>query len=118
MAKKAKLVFVSDYKLLAGVVYQYLRKKISTDMYSDPEVFLEALPKYDKHTKICIDNSLKTKIGSFELADRLYNAGYVRLYLLSGWSFDKGYGPRELPHYLTPLLKGFDIMDELDRLLY
>jgi hypothetical protein len=117
MARKVKLVFISDCKLFAEVVYLYLKKNITTDMYSDPEVFLEKLSKYDKCTKVCIDNSLKTKIGSFELAEILYSAGYTRLYLLSGWDFGKGYGPRALPYYLTSLLKGVDIMDELDRLL-
>lgn len=117
MSERVNIVFISDCKLLAEAVYLYFRKKTTIDMYNDPEIFLEKLSEYDKHTKICIDNSLKTKIGSFEIAEKLYNAGYIRLYLLSGWDFEKGYGPKELPHYLTPLLKGFDIMDELDRLL-
>ncbi|CAL7961460.1 hypothetical protein GAMM_220016 [Gammaproteobacteria bacterium] len=118
MGKKLRVnvVFISDYKLFE-TVFEYLRSKTTVDMYNDPETFLESLSRYDKDTRICIENSLKTKIGSFELAERLYIAGYTKLYLLSGWDFKNGDGPRELPHYLTPLHKGANIIEELDKLL-
>ena len=113
---KINVVFISNYEPFE-TIFEYLRSKTTADMYNDPETFLESLSQYDKDVKICIDNSLKTKIGSFEFAEKLYNAGYTKLYLLSGWDFKNGGGPRKLPHYLTPLFKGINIIEELDRLL-
>ncbi|MEI8055091.1 MAG: hypothetical protein WCH10_03720 [bacterium] len=116
MDNKVNVVFISDYEAFE-IILGYFRSKTTAEMYNDPETFLESLSQYDKDTKICIDNSLKTKIGSFELAERLYNAGYAKLYLLSGWDFKNGGGPRDVPHYLTTLFKGINIIEELDRLL-
>jgi hypothetical protein len=118
MTKKLKVnvVFISDYKSFE-TIFEYLRSKTTADMYNDPDTFLESLSQYDKDTKICIDNGLKTKIGSFDLADKLYSAGYSKLYLLSGWDFKNDDEPRELPNYLTPLFKGINIVDEIDKLI-
>ena len=66
----------------------------------DPFVFLENLSKYDKDTPICTDHSLNCEIDGFDVARRLHEAGFSRLFLLSGWEDIK-----EAPSYLTVVSK-------------
>ena len=58
-----------------------------------------------------MDHDFKSQMNGIDLAKQLHEAGYTKLYLLSGTTFKKG----ETPDYLTVLLKGD--MDALMRLV-
>jgi hypothetical protein len=118
-AKKEKLVFICDDNGLTNAVdYYFEQKKRSLDMYRNAGSFLEKLSQYTKDTKICIDNSIKPEMSSLALAKRLHEAGYTKLYLLSGWNFENGKyeserppAPYELPEYLTAIYKDENMLE-------
>jgi hypothetical protein len=58
-----------------------------------------------------IGDDLKAQLDGIELAKQLNEAGYTKLYLLSGKTFEDG----EVPDYMTVLLKGD--MAALDKLV-
>ena len=75
-------------------------KKISC--FNDPRNFLANVSKFPKDTKILLDNHFSTgNVKGIELAKILHAQGYLRLYLLSGNSFEQG----DLPNYLTAIRK-------------
>jgi hypothetical protein len=111
------LVFICDNRLFSFATAKFLKQNGQKllDTYDSSESFLEKLSQYTKDTKICIDNSIKPKMSSLTLAKKLHEAGYTRLYLLSGWNFVKDKyertrppAPYEIPDYLTAIYKDSD----------
>jgi PAS domain S-box-containing protein len=109
--KKIELVIIDDDQLLADSLANLLKKRfVEVEAHYHPNHFLKNLSKYAKDTIICMDHDLKAQIDGIELAKRLNEAGYIKLYLLSGKTFEEG----EVPDYLTVLLKGdTDALDKL-----
>jgi PAS domain S-box-containing protein len=102
-SKKGYLVIIDDVRELADSVADSLRDKFAVvGVYYHPERFLENLAQYPKDTVICMDHDFKTKMNGIDLAKQLHEAGYTKLYLLSGNKFEEGV----VPDYLTVLLKG------------
>jgi FixJ family two-component response regulator len=101
--KKVDLVVIDDDQILADSLTNFLKDRFTgVEAYYHPNRFLKNLYQYAKDTIICMDHDFKAKIDGIELAKQLYEAGYKKLYLLSGKTFEKG----EVPNYLTVLLKG------------
>jgi FixJ family two-component response regulator/anti-sigma regulatory factor (Ser/Thr protein kinase) len=109
--KKIELVIIDDDQMLADSLVGLLKERFDgAKAYYHPNHFLKDLSKYAKDTIICMDHDFKTKIDGIELAKQLNEAGYTKLYLLSGKTFEDG----EIPDYLTVLLKGdTDALDKL-----
>lgn len=101
--KKIDLVIIDDDQLLADSLASLLKKRFEgVETYYHPSHFLKNLSQYTKDTLICMDHDFKAQIDGIELAKQLNEAGYTKLYLLSGKTFEEG----EVPNYLTVLLKG------------
>jgi len=110
--KKVELVIIDDDQILADSLANFLKERFTgVEAYYHPNHFLKNLSRYAKDTIICMDHDFKAQIDGIELAKQLNEAGYTKLYLFSGKTFEEG----ELPDYLTLLLKGD--MDALDKLV-
>jgi FixJ family two-component response regulator len=107
--KKTDLVIVDDDKLFADSLAFFFGNKV-VDQYHDPLVFLEKLPQYAKDIVICLDNDFRGQMSGIEVSYLLHEAGFTRLYMLSGKSFEDS----EIPDHLTAILKGD--MDSLRKL--
>ncbi|MDF2529618.1 MAG: hypothetical protein K0Q57_498 [Gammaproteobacteria bacterium] len=95
--KKADLVLIDDNKIFAESLMMYL-DEINIHYYQNPHSFLQKLDHYSKETKIYLDNDFNVSdMNGPLLAEKLYHAGYTRLYIVSGKSFLKD----ELPAYIT-----------------
>ncbi|MDR2724070.1 MAG: PAS domain-containing sensor histidine kinase [Holosporaceae bacterium] len=79
-------------------------------VYSNIDEFLNNLHKYPKDTKIAIERDLKDKSDSFKLARRLYNVGYMNLYMMSKEKFEE----EDVKSYCNIIFKD---MDSIKRLL-
>jgi|GEM_PF-376420 len=100
------LVIIDDNRaFLSSFAHLLTMRGKVVDTYCHPQRFLENVSRYAKDTKICMDNDLGCRITGIQLAKQLYEAGFTRLYLLSGWDFEKG----EVPDYLTVIVKGVDV---------
>ena len=101
--KKVELVIIDDDQILADSLANFLKDRFTgVEAHYHPNHFLKNLSRYAKDTIICMDHDFKTQIDGIELAKQLNEAGYTKLYLLSGKTFEEG----EVPNYLTVLLKG------------
>ncbi|CAL7961541.1 hypothetical protein GAMM_240004 [Gammaproteobacteria bacterium] len=121
-SKKGELIFICHDESYVYLVNSYFKdKNISLDIYRDTDLFLEKLSQYAKDVKICIDNSIKPEMSSLALAKQLYESGYIRLYLLSGWDFDKNMeheidylpAPYNIPKYITAIRKDEKMLESL-----
>jgi PAS domain S-box-containing protein len=102
--KDIDIVVVEDYKTLADGFSMLLNKNgRKSDVYYDGNKFLKNFKQYSKNTDICLDYSLGDTTG-VEIAKTLYEAGYTKLYLLTGWDKDS-LEEYNIPSYLTVLLK-------------
>ena len=112
MRKLDCICIVDDDEIFADSLADFFQyRNLVADVYYHPTHFLRNLSQYDKDTKICIDHDFKTTINGIELAKQLNEAGYTKLYLLSGRNFCEG----EIPDYLEVLLKGD--MDNIEKTL-
>jgi len=110
--KKVELVIIDDDQLLADSLATFLKDRFTgVEAHYHPNHFLKNLSNYAKDTIICMDHDFKAQIDGIELAKQLNEAGYTKLYLISGKTFEDG----EIPEYLTVLLKGD--MAALDKLI-
>jgi len=107
--KHVDLVIIEDNRSFAESIITYLQELRSTqdhsyqvDHYTHPHTFLENLSQYPKDTKISVDNDFGVPdLNGLQLAQKLYEQGYTKLYLLSGTEFSIG----EVPSYLGFILK-------------
>ncbi len=101
-SQKVDVVLLDDEEMLLNSLYSLIAGKGKTvDKYTRPAKFLENLSKYNKDTKIFMDNDLNSNIGGIELAKQLHDKGYTNLFLFSG----KEFYDQELPNYLTLISK-------------
>lgn len=99
-SKKVDLIIIDDNEMFANSLASLFSDKL-VDVYYNPERFLENLSRYDKDTLIFTDNDLSSQTTGIGLAKQLHEAGYSRLYLLSGKDFEKS----EVPNYLIAISK-------------
>jgi len=112
--KEINVVIVEDNNLLADSLAELLNKLgKKADVYYDGNKFLENYEKYTKDTKICLDYTLG-KITGVDIAEVLHEAGYTKLYLLTGWDRET-LAEHHIPDYLTVLSK--DDMDNVQEVL-
>ena len=99
--KEVDVVFVDDdQRLLDSFTFFAFNKKVDT--YQDPQIFLNNVNQYPKHTKIMLDQHYANfDQKGMQIAEHLHTLGFTQLFLLSGESFSEW----EIPHYLTTVLK-------------
>lgn len=102
--REIDVVIIEDNNLMADTLAELLNKHgKKTDVYYDGKKFLKNFERYAKDTKICMDYSLGSITG-VDIAEELHEAGYTKLYLITGWDRDT-LAEYEVPDYLTVLLK-------------
>ena len=105
-AKKSKaidIVIIDDNQaFVASMELLFDNYNKTVDKYSNPTQLLDNMSKYDKNTKVFIDNDFGVDyMNGVVLAKRLHDNGFMNLYLLSGTKFEEG----AIPEYLTGVLK-------------
>ena len=95
-------VLVDNDSLFVNVLVEFVFSDEKVDIYYDPNNFLTQLHRYDKRTKIYLDNNYaNTSIKGLDVAEKLHIEGFQRIYLLSGATFRA----EEIPPYLTVIRK-------------
>jgi hypothetical protein len=105
LPKKVDLVFLNTNTMFVDSLAELMRKQRgkTIDVYYTAEQFLENFEKYPKDTKFCLNYNKGGKITGKDVAIKMHDAGYTRLYLYSTWTrscieeFD-------LPDYLRVIL--------------
>ena len=116
-AKKTDIIFISHDDMLIDNIISYLtfrKKSLKAEKYNHPAGFLDNRQKYQKDTKICICHRDFDGVKNYgvELVKSLYEDGYKKLYLFTGYARDS---LGNIPNYLTVMLKGD--LDAIDVLL-
>jgi hypothetical protein len=102
--KKVNVVILHTNTALADSLAALLRKRGQTvDVYYTGEKFLENFEKYLKDTKFCFNYSLGGNLTGKDIAIRLHDAGYTKIYLYSGWQRST-IDEFDLPDYLQVIL--------------
>jgi len=100
---KASIVLIDIYKPFADIIASVLRKKsFEADTYGSPTELLSNIHKYAKDTKICMGQEFgEYQIKGIELAKKLNELGYTKLYLFTGYRLDD----LDIPYYVTAISK-------------
>jgi len=115
--KDINIVILEDDKMLAyGLQGLLIKEGKKVDVYDNGKIFLDNFNQYSKETKFCLDYDLGD-INGLEIAKTLYEAGYEKLYLLSGYDEDslKNFG-NIIPTYIKILPK-ISVDDVIEALL-
>jgi len=108
-AKKAKVVILEDEAILADGLQGILVKGGKpADVYNNGKSLLENFAQYSKDTKFCLDYKVGSITG-LEVAKVLHEAGYKKLYLLTGYDEDILRGMVDIPNYIIKVLSKTDI---------
>lgn len=101
--QKTDIVLLDDNQSFAdAVIFRLSHSKVVTH-YPDPTLFLDECEKFAKNTPICIDNNfgLGIDIKGTQVAERLHELEFTRLFIISGDHFEPG----ALPDYVTLIKK-------------
>lgn len=102
LLQDVEVIIVDDNLIYSKMLIRFAFPHQLVEEYDNPEVFLENVEKYPKSIKICLDNHFaNSNLTGVELAQKLYEKGYTRLYLLSGKDFNK----KDMPKYLIAIAK-------------
>ncbi|MCE3268873.1 MAG: hypothetical protein K0R49_1125 [Burkholderiales bacterium] len=101
---KADVVFIDDDKEFANILKRVIAMENKVmHTYSKAQEFLNNISKYSADTIILVDNQFEQDVmDGQELAKKLHEQGFKRLYLFSGTDYSED---NSLPKYLTPILK-------------
>lgn len=101
--KHVDAIFVDDDKLYTDSLINYvLDEEDVFECYQDPNLLFANLAKYPKNITIFLDNHFASlDIKGLDIAAKLHELGFTRIYILSGTQFYPG----QLPYYLTGILK-------------
>jgi ActR/RegA family two-component response regulator len=107
--KTIDFVFIDDNKPFANALCVSSKERgLKADAYNNADDFLNNLHKYPKDTKIVVDYDLKQKENGLDLLEKLHEAEYSKLYLMSGKNFEQ-----EIPFHITVFLKNAQNIEEL-----
>jgi len=107
--KKAKVVILEDDSTLADGLQGILVKGGKpADVYINGASLLENFAQYSKDTKFCLDYKVGSITG-LEVAKVLHEAGYKKLYLLTGYDEDMLREMVDVPSYIIKILSKTDI---------
>jgi hypothetical protein len=100
--KKVDIVLIEDDEKLAQIMMLTAFGDLQVDHYTSPEHFLRNVSQYARNVKICIDKNFAGHgMDGLDLAEKLHEQGYTRLFLSSGETFSDG----EIPDYLKVVPK-------------
>ncbi|MDF2690757.1 MAG: kinD [Gammaproteobacteria bacterium] len=100
IANEADLILLDDQvQLAAGIQYLAKTRNKKLVMYSNPYELFEQLHLYSKAIPICLDYDLGLPLTGADIAARLYEKGYTRLYLATGYRMEQ----KDWPDYLQVL---------------
>lgn len=98
---KIDAIIVDDDENYVNVLISFAFQGQTVSQYHDPQSFLAALPNLPRHMKVFLDNNFNgARIKGLDIANRLDELGFTRLYLLSGEVLND-----EIPDYLTVINK-------------
>ena len=104
LPKKVDVVILHTNTLLADSLADLVRKRGKiVDVYHTGEQFLENFEKYLKDTTFCFNYSIGGNLTGKDIAVRLHDAGYTKIYLYSGWQ-RSSIEEFDLPDYLHVIL--------------
>ncbi len=96
------LILVDDDEKFVQNLVMFVFTGQTVDKYYDPYHFLENVSKYAKDTRICLDNNFAAAdLRGLDIAKKLHEQGFTRLYILSGEVFEKN----QIPDYVTVIRK-------------
>ncbi len=96
------IVFVDDDPDFIELTIDCLFYEKKTKAYTYPALLLKEIDQYPKDTKFLLDHRFGYGgMSGLELAQKLHEMGYTRLYLFSGDVFKRN----EIPPYVTLILK-------------
>lgn len=96
------LILVDDDEKFVQNLLMFIFAGQMVDKYYDPHHFLANVYKYAKDTKICLDNNFAVAdLRGLDIAKKLHEQGFTRLYILSGEVFEKN----QIPDYVTVIRK-------------
>ncbi len=99
--EKVYAVIVDDNKTFVKMLQLSGFGDENTDAYHNPEHFLKNVAQYPKDMRIFLDNNYDTSnLTGLDVAKKLHELGYKRLYILSGEAY------LEAPAYVTVIVKG------------
>ena len=103
--QKIDVVVLHTNTILANSLAEMVRRRGKTaHAYHTGEKLLENFEKYAKDTKFCFNYSLEGGLTGKDVAIKLHDAGYTKLYLYSGW--------------VRSCIEEFDLPDYLQMVLY
>lgn len=106
---KVDAVIVDDDESFTKILVRFAFKNLNVPVFHNPLRFLDSVAQFPKDTKIYLDNNYAYHdIKGTDIAKKLHEQGFSRLYLLSGENFH----PENIPSYLTVLRK-----DDIDSIL-
>lgn len=103
-ATELDLILIDDNRSLIKsweLAAKIAGKKIKT--YNNPDNFLSCLSDFSEDTPIYVDYDLKIKLTGIELTKRLYEQGFKKLYLATGY---------EKSHFAEPIPWLVDIVNK------
>lgn len=96
------LILVDDDEKFVQNLIMFVFTGKTIDKYYDPYHFLENVSKYAKNTRIFLDNNFAVaNLRGLDIAKKLHEQGFTRLYILSGEVFEKN----QIPDYVTVIRK-------------
>jgi len=109
--KKVDLIIIDDDEQFVQNLLMFVFYKKVVDKYYNPYHFLENTDKYAKDTQICLDNNFNSAdLRGLDVAKKLHEQGFTRLYILSGEVFEKN----QIPDYVTVIRK--DDLESLQKI--
>lgn len=110
-SKPTELIIIDDNPMFLELFALSFSKRKRVEGFHNPHHFLRYLGDYSKDKIICFDYDFNlSDIDGLKLAEKLHNAGYNKLYMISGMNFSAD----QLPSYLTLVDKGdMSILDKL-----
>ncbi|MBP9742335.1 MAG: HAMP domain-containing histidine kinase [Burkholderiales bacterium] len=105
-SKQVDLVVIEDVRIFIDSIVQTHYKDMKVDVYYDPISFLENVDQYPLNTRMIIDSTYnydgnEYDINGFDVALKLHEKGYTKLYLFTS----DNYREELLPPYLKYLNK-------------
>ncbi|MBP9742253.1 MAG: hypothetical protein KBD37_02745 [Burkholderiales bacterium] len=116
--KKVDMVIIEDVRMFVDQIVQTHYKNKKVDVYYDPISFLENVEQYPLDTRMIIDSTYnydgkEYDINGFDIALKLHEKGYTKLYLFTS----DHYNEERLPPYLKYLNKlDRDVVKNLHKL--
>lgn len=111
IVSRISVIIVDDDEAYVDMLISFAFTGKVVMRYHDPSIFLAEISKYPKGIKIFLDNNFNcSDLKGIDIANKLNEMGYMKIYLLSGEVFD-----HPVPNFLT-IINKFDV-DKIKKLV-